>query len=143
MLPSNWGRGSSSWSHLAKFSNAHMPRWCQRADLFQRSRAGRSSSQEPRMASSSTSSGELRISLQCLFSPRAIPELSFPLAFSHLTYALVPETDVIIVLNNDLNPSNPNRASALLLESPLTCPETASTCAQLQETLLPSNKHSG
>ncbi|KAG6370572.1 hypothetical protein JVT61DRAFT_11368 [Boletus reticuloceps] len=65
------------------------------------------------------------------------PELSFLLAFSQLTYALVPDTDVVIVSNNDLDLSDPNRAGALLLRSPLTCPETASTCAQLQETLLP------
>ncbi|KAG6376846.1 hypothetical protein JVT61DRAFT_868 [Boletus reticuloceps] len=93
------------------------------------------------MASSSTSSWELRLSISsACFPPMrflSTPKLSFLLTFYRLTYALVPDTDVVIVSNNDLNPSDPNRAGALLLISPLTCPETASTCAQLQETLLP------
>ncbi|KAH7925556.1 alpha beta-hydrolase [Leucogyrophana mollusca] len=52
-------------------------------------------------------------------------------------------TDVVIISNNDLNPSNPNRASALLLKSPLTCAQAQETCAQLQESLLPAPTSTG
>ena len=48
-----------------------------------------------------------------------------------------PDTDVVIVSNNDLNPSNPNRASALFLTSTFSCEEAYAACAALQETLLP------
>ncbi|CCM00612.1 uncharacterized protein FIBRA_02648 [Fibroporia radiculosa] len=48
-----------------------------------------------------------------------------------------PDTDVVIVSNNDLNPSNQNRASALYLRSGFSCLEAYEACAQLQETLLP------
>ncbi|KAF9821386.1 hypothetical protein IEO21_00632 [Rhodonia placenta] len=47
-----------------------------------------------------------------------------------------PDTDVVIVSNNDLNPSNPNRASALYLKSGFTCTEAYDACSQFQETLL-------
>ncbi|EIW81227.1 alpha beta-hydrolase [Coniophora puteana RWD-64-598 SS2] len=46
--------------------------------------------------------------------------------------------DVVIVSNNDLNPSNPNRASALLLNGALTCAEAQSACSGLMESLLPA-----
>lgn len=48
-----------------------------------------------------------------------------------------PDTDVVIVSNNDLDPSNPNRASALFLTSAFSCEEAYAACAALQETLLP------
>ncbi|KAH9829479.1 Alpha/Beta hydrolase protein [Rhodofomes roseus] len=54
-----------------------------------------------------------------------------------------PNTDVVIVSNNDLNPSNPNRASALFLTSSFTCAEAYVACAQLQETLLPPPNSTG
>ena len=57
--------------------------------------------------------------------------------FSQFTYTLSPDTEVVIVSNNDLNPSNPNHASALFLRTPLTCSEAAQTCVKLEETLLP------
>lgn len=62
--------------------------------------------------------------------------LSALFTFSQITYALSLDTDVVIVSNNDLDASNPNRASALLLRTPLACSTAASTCAELQETLL-------
>lgn len=49
-----------------------------------------------------------------------------------------PDTDVVIVSNNDLDPSNPNRASALFLSSAFSCEEAYAACAALQETLLPA-----
>lgn len=52
--------------------------------------------------------------------------------------AIFPDTDVVIVTNNDLNPSNPNRAGALYLKSGFTCPEAVLACAVLQESLLPA-----
>ncbi|KAH9923672.1 Alpha/Beta hydrolase protein [Fomitopsis serialis] len=54
-----------------------------------------------------------------------------------------PDTDVVIVSNNDLNPSNPDRASALFLTNSFTCAEAYAACAQLQETLLPSPNSTG
>ncbi|KAH7913937.1 alpha beta-hydrolase [Hygrophoropsis aurantiaca] len=60
-----------------------------------------------------------------------------------LTHAQSLNTDVVIVSNNDLNPSNPNRASALLLKNPLTCAQALETCAQLQESLLPAPTSTG
>ncbi|KDQ52043.1 hypothetical protein JAAARDRAFT_184634 [Jaapia argillacea MUCL 33604] len=49
-----------------------------------------------------------------------------------------PDTDVVVVSNNDLDSTNINRASALYLKSPtFTCAEAESACAALQETLLP------
>ena len=44
--------------------------------------------------------------------------------------------DVVIVSDNDLDPSNPNRAGALSLRTPLAYSQAMSTCAALQETLL-------
>ncbi|KZT08692.1 alpha/beta-hydrolase [Laetiporus sulphureus 93-53] len=57
--------------------------------------------------------------------------------------AAYPDTDVVIVSNNDLNPSNPNRASALYLKSTFTCSEAYEACAQLQETILPPPNSTG
>ncbi|TFK52301.1 alpha beta-hydrolase [Heliocybe sulcata] len=48
-----------------------------------------------------------------------------------------PDTRVVIISNNDLDPLNPNRASALYLSTPFTCDEARAACHQLQETLLP------
>ncbi|KAI0920379.1 hypothetical protein AcW1_002137 [Taiwanofungus camphoratus] len=46
------------------------------------------------------------------------------------------DTGVVIVSNNDLNPSNPNRASALYLKNTFTCSQAYVACAQLEESLL-------
>ncbi|CCM04473.1 uncharacterized protein FIBRA_06653 [Fibroporia radiculosa] len=54
-----------------------------------------------------------------------------------------PDTDVVIISNNDLDPSNPNRASALYLTHRFSCAEAAIACAQLQETLLPPPQSTG
>ncbi|KAL6304990.1 alpha beta-hydrolase [Sparassis latifolia] len=54
-----------------------------------------------------------------------------------------PDTDVVIVSNNDLNPLNANRASALYLKSAFTCSDAAAACAQLQESLLPAPNSTG
>ncbi|TFY65487.1 hypothetical protein EVJ58_g1951 [Rhodofomes roseus] len=51
------------------------------------------------------------------------------------TYA---DTDVVIVSNNDLDPSNANRASALYLKSAFSCEEASLACDQFQESLLPT-----
>ena len=53
-------------------------------------------------------------------------------------WATYPDTDVVIVSNNDLDPSNANRASALFLKSDFSCAEALAACEQLQETLLPA-----
>ncbi|KAI0916375.1 hypothetical protein AcV5_003334 [Taiwanofungus camphoratus] len=53
------------------------------------------------------------------------------------TLGSYPDTDVVIVSNNDLNSANTNRASALYLKSSLTCSQAYEACAQLQEALLP------
>ncbi|KAI9568484.1 alpha beta-hydrolase [Boletus coccyginus] len=67
---------------------------------------------------------------------RSLVVLSINLfVYSQVTHALLLGTDVVIVSNNDLDPSNPNRAGALLLRTPLPCSEAVSTCTQLQETL--------
>ncbi|EPQ50984.1 alpha/beta-hydrolase [Gloeophyllum trabeum ATCC 11539] len=58
-------------------------------------------------------------------------------------FSLYPDTGVVIVSNNDLNPSNPNRASALYLKSAYTCMGAYQACAQLQETLLPPPNGTG
>ncbi|KAG2146243.1 alpha beta-hydrolase [Suillus clintonianus] len=47
-------------------------------------------------------------------------------------------TTIVIVSNNDLNPSNTNRASALFLKSSMTCEEAQQSCGDLQESLLPA-----
>ncbi|KIJ64611.1 hypothetical protein HYDPIDRAFT_132661 [Hydnomerulius pinastri MD-312] len=65
------------------------------------------------------------------------------LAFSSLSIALSSQTDIVIVSNNDLNPSNLNREGALLLKTPLTCAEAAQTCGELQETLLSAPTSTG
>ncbi|KZT68210.1 alpha/beta-hydrolase [Daedalea quercina L-15889] len=49
-----------------------------------------------------------------------------------------PDTDVVIVSNNDLDPSNANRASALYLKSVFSCADALIACEQLQEILLPA-----
>ena len=64
--------------------------------------------------------------------------LSSFLVLATLCIAQSFNTDVVIVSNNDLNPSNPNRASALLLKTPMTCEEAQKTCGDLQESLLPA-----
>ncbi|KAF8546375.1 alpha beta-hydrolase [Imleria badia] len=53
------------------------------------------------------------------------------------------KTDVVIISNNDLNPSNLNRASALLLRTPMTCEAAQQTCSGLQESLLPAPTTAG
>ncbi|KAF8120649.1 hypothetical protein EV363DRAFT_1188775, partial [Boletus edulis] len=132
----------AAWSHSAEFSDAHMPRsslgfngrTCSSARGILTGR--RSSSQETKDGLVNISMylppiGELRLYHQCLFFPvrsLSAPKLSFLLTFFQVTYALS---------NKDLNPSDPNRAGAFLLRSPPTCPDTTSTCARLQETLLP------
>jgi len=63
--------------------------------------------------------------------------------YSRVTHALLLDTGVVIISNNDLDPSNPNRAGALLLRTPLACSEAVSTCTQLQETLLPPPTNTG
>ena len=70
-------------------------------------------------------------------SMRPLSALSALVVLPQITYALSLDTDVVIVSNNDLDPSNPNRAGALLLRTPLSCSEAELTCSQLQETLLP------
>ncbi|TFK52302.1 alpha beta-hydrolase [Heliocybe sulcata] len=52
-------------------------------------------------------------------------------------FQLYPDTGIVIVSNNDLDPSNTNRASALYLKSSFGCMQAYQACAQLQETLLP------
>ncbi|KAG1725308.1 alpha beta-hydrolase [Suillus lakei] len=47
-------------------------------------------------------------------------------------------SNIVIVSNNDLNPSNTNRASALFLKSSVTCEEAQQSCGELQESLLPA-----
>lgn len=51
--------------------------------------------------------------------------------------------DVLIVSNNDLNSTNPNRGSALLLAGALTCAEAQDACELLQESLLPPPNNTG
>ncbi|KAI8992947.1 alpha beta-hydrolase [Trametes punicea] len=46
-----------------------------------------------------------------------------------------PDSDVAIINNNDLNPQNPRRDSALYLPSPYTCEQARIACSQLQESL--------
>ncbi|KZT27425.1 alpha beta-hydrolase [Neolentinus lepideus HHB14362 ss-1] len=58
-------------------------------------------------------------------------------------FQLYPDTGVVIVSNNDLDPSNPNRASALYLKSSFGCMQAYQACAQLQETLLPAPNATG
>ena len=68
----------------------------------------------------------------------ALGSLAFTAAQSpNASISGYPDTDVVIVSNNDLNPSNPNRASALFLPSAFSCEEAYTACAALQETLLP------
>ncbi|KIJ64610.1 hypothetical protein HYDPIDRAFT_167886 [Hydnomerulius pinastri MD-312] len=74
---------------------------------------------------------------------RRLARLSTLFALASLSFAQSFITDVVIVSNNDLNPSNPNRASALLLKSPVTCEEAQQTCSELQETLLPAPTSTG
>jgi hypothetical protein len=74
---------------------------------------------------------------------RPLSALSVLVVFPQFTYALSLDTDVVIVSNNDLDPSNPNRAGVLLLRTPLACSEAESSCAQLQETLLPPPTSTG
>ncbi|KAH9951319.1 Alpha/Beta hydrolase protein [Amylocystis lapponica] len=47
-----------------------------------------------------------------------------------------PDTDVVIVSNNDLNSSNPNRQGALYLRASFTCSAAEDACAAYDETLL-------
>ncbi|KZT27424.1 alpha beta-hydrolase [Neolentinus lepideus HHB14362 ss-1] len=54
-----------------------------------------------------------------------------------VSFAAYPDTRAVVISNNDLNPSNPSRASALYLSGPFTCAEAYRACGQLQETLLP------
>lgn len=69
---------------------------------------------------------------------RSLVVLSINLfVYSQVTHTFLLGTDVVIVSNNDLDPSNQNRTGALLLRTPLPCSEAVSTCTQLQETLLP------
>ncbi|KZT11252.1 alpha beta-hydrolase [Laetiporus sulphureus 93-53] len=57
--------------------------------------------------------------------------------------SIYPDTDVVVISNNDLNPSNPNRASALYLKSGFNCSQAYEACSQLQETLLPAPGSTG
>lgn len=66
----------------------------------------------------------------------ALGSLAFAAAQS-VSISGFPDTNVVIVSNNDLDPSNPNRASALLLTSAFSCEEAYAACAALQEALLP------
>ena len=68
----------------------------------------------------------------------AFARLSTFLILATLCVAQSFSTDVVIISNNDLNPSNPNRASALLLKTPMTCEAAQQTCSDLQESLLPA-----
>ncbi|CDO76026.1 hypothetical protein BN946_scf184665.g18 [Trametes cinnabarina] len=49
--------------------------------------------------------------------------------------AASPRSDVIIVSNNDLNPQNPRRDSALFLNTFFTCSQAVQACSQLRESL--------
>ncbi|CCL98439.1 uncharacterized protein FIBRA_00436 [Fibroporia radiculosa] len=70
--------------------------------------------------------------------------VSFLALLTSLAFAQsYPDTNVVIVSNNDLNPSNENRASALYLKSSFSCLEAYEACAQLQETLLPAPGSTG
>lgn len=75
--------------------------------------------------------------------PRALSQyaallLLLVLPSAVVTWSTYPDTDVVIVSNNDLDPSNANRASALYLKSEFNCAEALVACAQLQEALLPA-----
>lgn len=69
--------------------------------------------------------------------------LGLILAVQPFALAAYPDTDVVIVTNNDLDPSNPNRAGALYLKSSFTCSQAHEACAQLQEALLPPPNSTG
>ncbi|KZT12089.1 alpha/beta-hydrolase [Laetiporus sulphureus 93-53] len=57
--------------------------------------------------------------------------------------SIYPDTDVVIISSNDLNPSNPNRASALYLKRGFNCSQAYEACFQLRETLLPAPGSTG
>lgn len=67
---------------------------------------------------------------------RSLPRQSL-LVSSQATFTPSLNTVIVIVSNNDLDPSNPNRAGALLLRTPLNCSQAVATCAALHEMLLP------
>ncbi|KAG9308861.1 alpha beta-hydrolase [Chiua virens] len=68
---------------------------------------------------------------------RSFSILSTFSTLSQVAFGLSLDTDVVIISNNDLDPSNPSRSGALLLRTPLSCSRAVLTCADLQETLLP------
>ncbi|PCH34321.1 alpha/beta-hydrolase [Wolfiporia cocos MD-104 SS10] len=72
-----------------------------------------------------------------------IPLSVLAFALGAVQVAAYPDTDVIIVSNNDLDPSNSNRASALYLRSAFSCAEALIACESLQETLLPPPNSTG
>lgn len=74
---------------------------------------------------------------------RFLSTLSALLILSRVAFPLSLDTDVVIISNNDLDPSNLNRAGALLLRTPLVCSQAVLTCAALREVLLPPPTGSG
>ncbi|KAI0326549.1 COesterase-domain-containing protein [Cubamyces sp. BRFM 1775] len=65
---------------------------------------------------------------------------AFSLAVSAQVY---PNTDVVIISNNDLNPQNLRRDSALYLSGAFTCSQAKAACAQLQESLFSVSPDTG
>ncbi|KAG0698307.1 alpha beta-hydrolase [Suillus ampliporus] len=74
---------------------------------------------------------------------RLLASLCTFLVLSHMSAGQFLNTDVVIVSNNDLDPSNLNRASALVLKSLVTCEEAQQICGELQESLLPAPTTTG
>ena len=63
--------------------------------------------------------------------------LAWGLVASSLTLSAqtYPDTDVVIISNNDLDPQNSRRDSALYLASTFTCSQAKAACALLHESL--------
>lgn len=65
------------------------------------------------------------------------------LTFATHAWQTYPYTDVVIVSNNDLDATNPNREGALFLRSAYNCYAAQGACAAYNETLLPAPNGTG